>query len=122
MSFRELLGQVRQTTLQAYQYQDVPFTRVMEALSLQHNTPVYYVYFALQNAPRVPLRLKGLEVEVVGGGFHRIYSDLAVHAVDHGEKIEILWIYNQDVFDQWRIKEMARYYLGVLEAAADGVK
>ena len=54
MSFRELLAQVRQTALEAYRYQDIPFERLVEELSPQRSlntTPVFQVIFALQNMP-----------------------------------------------------------------------
>ena len=54
MSLRELLAQVRQTALEAYRYQDIPFERLVEELSPQRSlntTPVFQVVFALQNMP-----------------------------------------------------------------------
>ncbi|HLK98310.1 MAG TPA: amino acid adenylation domain-containing protein, partial [Hymenobacter sp.] len=36
-SFRQLLAQVRQTTLEAYQYQDVPFEKILDRLGLERD-------------------------------------------------------------------------------------
>ncbi|MFM7369222.1 MAG: condensation domain-containing protein, partial [Sphaerospermopsis kisseleviana] len=53
-SFQKLLTQVKETTLQAYEHQDVPLEQVVEALkperSLSHS-PLFQVMFGLQNLP-----------------------------------------------------------------------
>ena len=92
MSFGELLGQVRQTALAAYEHQDVPFERLVEELSPERSlntTPLFQVMFALQNAPMGQQQLKQLEVNPVRGGELRVRFDLEVHAFerwrgDHG--------------------------------------
>src|SRR6202042_1389988 len=69
MSFRELLAKVKQTTLAAYQYQDVPFERLVEELAPQRSlntSPVFQVMFGLQNAPWVNRELKELQIERIG--------------------------------------------------------
>nr|WP_307813392.1 SDR family NAD(P)-dependent oxidoreductase [Ktedonobacter sp. SOSP1-52] len=53
-SFRDLLAQVRTTTLDAYAHQDVPFEQVVEAMPQQregNRSPLFQVAFVLQNAP-----------------------------------------------------------------------
>src|SRR5229473_7813053 len=118
-SFRELLGQVRRTALEAYQHQDVPFERLVEELSPERSlntTPVFQVIFALQNAPWEPQQLKGLQVEPVRGDERQVRFDLEVHAFEQGGEIGILWLYNRDLFDGWRMEQLARQYVRVLEA------
>jgi len=119
MSFGELLSQVRQTALAAYEYQDVPFERLVEELSPERSlnaTPLFQVVFAMQNVRMDKQQLKQLEVTPVGGGELRVRFDLEVHAFEHSGEITVHWLYNRDLFDRWRMEQMARHYVQMLEA------
>ena len=119
MSFGELLSQVRQTALAAYEHQDVPFERLVEELSPERSlntTPLFQVMFALQNAPLDKQQLKQLEVNPVRGGELRVRFDLEVHAFERGGEITVSWLYNRDLFDRWRMEQMARHYVRMLDA------
>jgi len=120
MSFKDLLRDVRQTALEAYHYQYVPFEQVVRGLSPERcldRTPVFEVLLELQNASWESQGLKGLEIEPVGGRDLRVRFDLEVHAW-HGEgKGGLYWLYNRDLFDRWRIEQMARHYARVLTSA-----
>jgi amino acid adenylation domain-containing protein len=118
-SVGELVAEARRVALEAYQHQDVPFERVVEELSPERSlntTPIFQVLFALQNAPWAPERIKGLEVELVVGDELRVRFDLEVHVWESEDQIELSWLYNRDLFDRWRMEQMARHYLRVLEA------
>jgi len=125
MSFDALLGEVRRTALEAYQHQDVPFERLVDELAPTRSlntTPIFQVVFALQNAPWEPQRLKELDVKSVRGDDLQVRFDLEAHAWEREGEIGLYWLYNRDLFDRWRIEQMMRHYVRLLEAMAPDPK
>ncbi|WP_198172462.1 non-ribosomal peptide synthetase [Hymenobacter ginkgonis] len=56
-SFTELLQQVRATTLEAYEHQQAPFEKVVDAVVKERDlsrSPLFQVLFVLQNTPDIP--------------------------------------------------------------------
>ncbi|HEY2498363.1 MAG TPA: amino acid adenylation domain-containing protein, partial [Candidatus Angelobacter sp.] len=122
LTFRELLAAVRRTTLDAYHFQDVPFERLVEELSPERKlnvTPLFQVTFAVQNTPFVAQSLQDLEVEQVITHDLLVRFDLEVHVGERPEGIDVFWLYNRDLFDSWRIEQMARHYMVLLQAVID---
>jgi non-ribosomal peptide synthetase component F len=120
MSFTELLGHVRHTALDAYRYQDIPFERIVEELAPERSrstTPLFHIVFSYQNAPWQAELLQGLEIEPVRGDL-RVHFDLTVHAHERDGQVALNWVYNPDLFDHWRIEQMADHYVRVLEDVA----
>jgi len=120
-SFPELLAAVRGTALEAYQHQDLPFERLVEELSPERRlnaAPIFQVVFALQNAPMAAEELRDLQVEAVAADEPRVRIDLEVHAVEHNGVLDFHWLYSRDLFDRWRMEQMAAHYLRLLEAVA----
>jgi amino acid adenylation domain-containing protein len=118
-SFRELLNHVREFALEAYRHQEVPFERVLEELSVNRSlsrTPVFQVTFALQNAFSGTQELKGLAIEPLAAEDWRVRFDLEVNAIERGGQLDIVWVYNVDLFDRWRIEQMAVHYQRLLAA------
>ncbi|HWK90187.1 MAG TPA: amino acid adenylation domain-containing protein, partial [Longimicrobium sp.] len=87
-SFRALLRRVRETTLQAYAHQDVPFEKLVEELKVERSlshSPLFQVMFSLQNAPGGALELgdatlRGREADAGTSRF-----DLTVQTVEDGD-------------------------------------
>jgi amino acid adenylation domain-containing protein len=114
-----LVAELRRVALEAYEHQDVPFERLVEELSPQRSlntTPIFQVLFALQNAPWTHQQVKGLEIEPVAGDELLVRFDLELHAWEWEGEIEFSWLYNRDLFESWRMEQMARHYLRVVEA------
>ena len=57
LSFSKFLQQVKTTTLEAYENQEVPFEKIVESVESQRDmsrNPLFQVMFALQNVPDIP--------------------------------------------------------------------
>src|SRR5262249_39372211 len=123
MRFRELLTAVKRTALEAYKHQDVPFERLVQELGPDRSlgrTPVVQGLFGGQNARAGRPRLKDLEVEAVTGAGFRTRFDVEVRVWTREGRIRVRWLYNRDLFDRWRMEQMAAQYVRVLgEVARD---
>ncbi len=119
-TFRGVLKQARETTLGAFQHQDLPFEKLVEALaperSLGHS-PLFQVLFSLQNTPAAPAALRGLEVEPARVGSETTKFDLSLSMVERGDEIAAALQYATDLFDAETVERMA----GHLRVLLDGI-
>ncbi len=117
-AFVDLLEQVRQTTLDAFAHQDLPFDRVVQALkperSLSH-APIFQNMFILQNAPLGETRAPGLVLEPLELDRADAKFDLTLEVVDRGEDRPATLKYNADLFDAETIQALSVRYLTLLD-------
>jgi NRPS condensation-like uncharacterized protein len=119
MTFRELLEQVQPTVLDALRYCSIPFESLVEELAPERKlnmNALFQVVFALHNVPQQRPQLDELEVEPFEIAKVKVRFDLEVHAFEDNGKVRLYWIYNQDLFNPWRIEGMASQYVTMLQA------
>nr|QEO73764.1 AMP-dependent synthetase and ligase [uncultured bacterium] len=108
-TFRELLGRVRETCLEAYAHQDVPFERLVEELqperSLGH-TPLFQVTFALQNALSGATELPGLEFAPLATETGSAKFDLSLEMSEEQGALTANVNYNTQLFDEAFIERL----------------
>ena len=118
-SFADVLKNVRQTALDAYAHQDMPFERLVIELqpnrSLSYN-PLFQVMFAWQNAKMEPLKFPGvtshqLERETVVAKF-----DLNLSMSETESGLIGSWQYNSDLFDRATIRRWIGNFQVLLES------
>ena len=117
-SFREVVSRVRRRALDGYQHQELPFEKLVEELNPEREMsrhPLFQVMFALQNAPREALSLRGLEVSRRALSSSSTRFDLELHLQAQGEGWSGLLLYSRDLFEEASIEGMARHYVGLLE-------
>ncbi|HEY2915109.1 MAG TPA: amino acid adenylation domain-containing protein, partial [Candidatus Angelobacter sp.] len=118
-SFKELLEGVRETTLEAYRHQDVPFEKLVEELQPErklNTTPLFQVMFVLQNAPPGEVRLAGLTLSDMPSetSIERKF-DLSLETVEYAGKIEASLRYRTELFDEITMRRMAGHWETLLQ-------
>uniref|UniRef100_UPI003B3A4085 amino acid adenylation domain-containing protein n=1 Tax=Longimicrobium sp. TaxID=2029185 RepID=UPI003B3A4085 len=119
---REHLRRVRETTLDAYAHQEVPFERVVRRLQPERGTgtlPICQVLFSFHNAPMPELRFGGVDVEVEeaqGNGSAKF--DLQVVVIPRAEQgvaekadeVVMVWEYSTDLYARDTILRMVDHF------------
>ncbi|KST65076.1 non-ribosomal peptide synthetase [Mastigocoleus testarum] len=121
-SFKELLSQVRETTLKAYEHQDVPVEQVVEALQPQRSlsySPLFQVMFALQNAPIGDVELPGVALNSIQLESTIAKFDLTLSITETDQGLLAEWEYNTDLFDGLTIERMADHFQNLLQAIVE---
>ena len=118
-TFRELLEHVRETTLGAYEHQDVPFEKLVEELqperSLNRN-PLFQVLFALQDGGE--LKLTGLELTWMDVKNDIAKFDLSFYINDDGQELYTWFEYDSDLFERPTIVRMLTHFRTLAEKIA----
>jgi amino acid adenylation domain-containing protein len=120
LTFRQLLSQVRETTLGAMAHQDLPFEKLVEELQLERDlsrNPLFQVMFALQNVPRPEPRLADLQmsIERVESGTAKV--DLYL-SIEDAEQLKGTLEYNTDLFDAATVRRMVGNFKNLLQDIA----
>ncbi|MDF5729955.1 MAG: condensation domain-containing protein, partial [Rhizonema sp. PD38] len=121
-SFENLLGQVRETTLKAYEHQDVPFEQVVEALQPQRSlaySPLFQVMFILQNAPMGEVKLPGVTLTQLNSERTIAKFNLTLSMTETSLGLVGEWEYNTDLFDGETIERMAGHFQNLLSAIVE---
>ncbi|HET9712244.1 MAG TPA: amino acid adenylation domain-containing protein, partial [Pyrinomonadaceae bacterium] len=120
MTFRELLAQVRETALEAYAHQDLPFEKLVEELqperTLSHS-PVFQVMLDLQNEPMHDLELHGLRLAPLPFDSLMAKFDLTLTAFETDGRLSGALEYNTDLFDAVTVQRMVQHFERLLKAA-----
>ena len=109
-STQQLLMQVRDTVLEAYELQDLPFETIVDALKLERSltrNPLFQTMLVLQNAPLNNLQLPGLELEPMASNDSspRFDLTLTLHEADGG--LHAMLEYDIDLFEETGARRMA---------------
>ncbi|RKH18541.1 amino acid adenylation domain-containing protein, partial [Corallococcus sp. CA041A] len=122
-SFRALLGQVRDTTLAAYEHQDLPFEKLVEELQVPRDlgrTPLVQAVFALQNAPAEAFNAPGLRMEPLEVDAGTAHFDLSLLLTETPDGLRGSIEYSTDLFERDTVARLAGHLLVLLEAAVAG--
>ena len=109
--FLTLLQQVRETALEGYRHQDVPFELLVEKLnparSMGH-APLFQVMFMLQSMAQP--ELAGLNLSVLEPDYKIAKFDLTLTASEHDGGLVCTWEYDSDLFRADTVAAIAHHF------------
>ncbi|MBQ6640285.1 MAG: non-ribosomal peptide synthetase, partial [Saccharopolyspora sp.] len=122
-TFRELLERIRATDLEAFDHQDVPFERLVEALNPDRSMarhPLFQVALAFEEGAAEPPGFPGLEVEAepVPTGTSRFDLTFALSRRGPGGELRGGLEYSRELFDPDTAERIASRFERLLRAAA----
>jgi len=121
LSFRQLLAGVKETTLDAYEHQDLPFERVVELLNPPRDrarSPLFQVKLTLQNGRRSRSRFRGLELQPLEIHHRTAKLDLLFDFTDLERGLLLICEYSTDLFDAGTVERLIDDFEGLAAAAA----
>ncbi|HJT73166.1 MAG TPA: condensation domain-containing protein, partial [Chitinophaga sp.] len=118
LPFSHFLQQVKETTLEGYDNQDLPFEKIVEALSGKRDVvgnPLIQVMFVLQNTPDVPeLELDGIVLSGELAEDNTSKFDLTFDLRPQKDGIEFRVEYCSDLFTDSTIRYLFGHYVNLL--------
>ncbi|HLL83845.1 MAG TPA: amino acid adenylation domain-containing protein, partial [Longimicrobium sp.] len=119
-TFRELLARVRETTLGAYQHQELPFEKLVEALSPERDpgrNPIFQVWLGVRTE-ETAAAWGDVVVEPLRSAGEGAKFDLSLNAVTRAEGMELALEYATDLFDAAAAEALLGRYARLLAAVA----
>ncbi|HEX2093612.1 MAG TPA: amino acid adenylation domain-containing protein, partial [Longimicrobiaceae bacterium] len=120
-AFRELLGRVREATLEAYQHQELPFEKLVEELDVERSlshSPVFQVLLLLNDGDMSPRPFGGIEVKQFGSGPPSAKLDLALSVAETEGGLGVGLVYREELWDASTLERAADAYALLLETIA----
>jgi amino acid adenylation domain-containing protein len=118
--FRELLARVRQTTLDAWAHQDLPFEHLVEELRPERHlavNPLFQVVFAMQNAPSGSMDLPGVTFAPLDLAIETAQFDIDLNFWEAEDSLVAIFGYSSELFDATTIRRLASHLEVLLRAA-----
>ena len=119
ISFAQLLTHVRDNFLEAYQHQDLPFERLVEAVDPERNpsfSPLFQVMLILQNQneERDGLRIGDLHLNAVPIAANTAMFDITLKFEEQSEQLFAELEYNTDLFKASTIERFIEHFNNIL--------
>jgi len=121
-AFTEVLQRVRETTLGAWECQDLPFELLVNTLRPERGlgqTPFFQIMFALQNASSETLELPGLAIERMDVAAEAAKFDLTLIAEETPAGLALRLEYKTGLFEHDTILRLGNHYQNLLRSVVE---
>ncbi len=118
-TFRQLLQRIKQTAILAYEHQDLPFEKMVDAVGVPRDParhPIFQVVFSFHNTPPAgALQLDGLHCEALPMQRVTTAFDLNFDVTLTEEALHLNITYCTSLFTENRISRLLDHYTHILE-------
>jgi len=118
-AFGEVLARTRETVLDGFAHQDLPFERLVEELVPQRDlsrSPLFQVMFALQTAAAAAWEIPGLAMRPLELPVEIAKFDLSLSLSDGPAGLLGMLEHNTDLFDGTTVERLGTRFVALLEA------
>jgi len=121
-TFLDLLQQIKEVALGAYEHQDLPFEKLVELIQPQRSLsyhPVFQVFFDMDNVPEDAIELQNLTIRPMEINHGTSKFDLSLYAREQHEGLYLTFEYSTDLFDSGTIERMGSHFQNLLCAITE---
>ncbi|MDY7095954.1 MAG: amino acid adenylation domain-containing protein, partial [Acidobacteriota bacterium] len=118
-SFRAAVEEVRDTTLEIYAHQDLPFEKLVEELNPDRQlslTPLFQILFIYQNAPTGEAQLPGLRLSARETARETVNYDLLFALSERDQGIHCQLDFDRDLFDSTTVQRLLGHFRTLVES------
>jgi len=118
-TFDDLLKHTRDTTLDAYLHQDLPFERLVDVMGAQRDSshsPFFQTMLILQNSPESGITLPGVRGLPDKSRREMSSYDLSLGVIERGNDMVAHLEYKTELFDHATIERMSQHLVQLLKA------
>lgn len=122
INFFELLAKMKQTILNAYEYQDTPFELIVDSLHIPRDfnyNPIFQIVFILHNMESMTLEFPGLEVTKLQNINLLAKFDLVLAVEEINEQLHCCFEYSKDLYHDSTIERLAQSYVNLISSVLD---
>ncbi|SDE75732.1 amino acid adenylation domain-containing protein [Paracidovorax valerianellae] len=118
LDFMQWLARTKDSTLSAFEHQDVPLDRIVELAGLprtRQHAPLVQVLFVLQNMPQSRFELPGLAIEMAAQPVSTSKFDLGVFVVEDAQGLGVEWVYATSLYQRETIERASAAWAALLQ-------
>ncbi len=115
---QDLMARIKAMTIDAYEYQDLPFEKLVEALQperhMSHN-PLFQVALILDIVPDLNFSMGDLTVDIIPPQPKTTLFDLMLFITERSQGVQVDFQYSTDLFTAQTIKTLFQHFQRILE-------
>ncbi|CVN45624.1 putative non-ribosomal peptide sythetase [Streptococcus pneumoniae] len=117
-SMTQLIEQVKEKTMRAFEHQQYPFERLLEKLNVQRDFsrhPLFDTVFTLTPDHSTAQHIGEMKVEVEETNFHIAKFDLTLQAMESSHGLSFVLDYSTALFKRSTAEQLLKHYVYLLE-------